>query len=75
MNTIVLIVTHAVAVAAGAFGWPHVQTLVASFKASRAVTTAKALVAKAEADAAALAAAKAVVAAQPKPGATGPTGA
>ena len=71
ITILALVATHVVAAGAGAFGWPHVSTLVTSFKATRAVSAAKALVAKAEADAKALEAAKAVVA----KGATGPTGA
>ena len=78
------IVSHLAVLAAGgvagAFAWPHVSTLWASWSASKAVTAAKALIAKAEADAKALEAAKAVVAAAPapvvaKPVATGATGA
>ena len=75
------IVSHLAVLAAGgvagAFAWPHISTLWASWTASRAVTTAKALIVKAEADAKALEAAKAVVAAAPvaaKP-VTGATGA
>ena len=75
------IVSHLAVLAAGgvagAFAWPHVSTLWASWSASKAVTAAKALIAKAEADAKALEAAKAVVAAAPvaaKP-VTGATGA
>ena len=75
------IVSHlAVLAAGGVLGgvvWPHVSTLWASWSASKAVTAAKALIAKAEADAKALEAAKAVVAAAPvaaKP-VTGATGA
>ena len=77
----VLVVTHVVAAAAGAFGWVHgLSPLVAKFSASRVVTNAQKLVAKAEADAKALEAAKATVAAAPapvvaKPVATGATGA
>jgi hypothetical protein len=74
ITTLVLVATHVVALAAGAFGWPHVKTLTASYTSSRAVKTAKALIAKAEADAKALAAARAVVAAAPVAPA-GPTGA
>jgi hypothetical protein len=62
MNVLILALTHAVAVLAGAYGWPHVSTLWTSFSANRAVKTAKALIAKAEADAKALEAAKATVA-------------
>ena len=75
------IVSHLAVLAAGAVlggvVWPHVSTLWASWSASKAVTAAKALIAKAEADAKALEAAKAVVAAAPvaaKP-VTGATGA
>lgn len=76
-TVVVLAVTHVVAAAAGAFAWPHVATLFASFKANRAVAAAQALVTQAEAAATALEAAKKVVAAHPKPvvAATGPTGA
>lgn len=49
----------------GKFGWPLVETVYQAYKHSRALATAKAVIAKAEADAAALAAAKAVVAAAP----------
>jgi hypothetical protein len=69
ITTLALVATHLVAVGAGAFGWPHISTLYASYTSSKAVSAAKALVAKAEADAAALVAAKAVVASQPTPAA------
>jgi hypothetical protein len=59
---------------AGAYAGPHLATLVASFKASRALKDAEALVAKAEADADALRRARVVVAAQPKPAPSGTTG-
>jgi hypothetical protein len=75
MWTAVLVASHAAAAGLGVYAGPHVATLVAAWKGSRAVKTAAALVAKAEADAKALEAARAVVAAQPKPAATGPKGA
>lgn len=77
ITVVVLVLTHAVAAVAGAFGWVHgVGPLVAKFEASRVVTNAQKLVAKAEADAKALEDAKKVVASQPKPtGPSGPTGA
>ena len=65
MSVLVLVVTHLVAAAAGAFAWPHLNTLLANWKSSRAVADAKALIAKVEADAKALEAAKATVAAAP----------
>ena len=67
MSVLVLVVTHLVAAAAGAFAWPHLNTLIANWKSSRVVAAAEALIAKAEADAKALEAAKATVAAAPKP--------
>lgn len=73
-----LIVTHLAAVGAGVFAGPHITTWVSGLSASRAVANAKALVAKAEADAKALEAAKKVVASQPTPvtvTVTGATGA
>ena len=76
VTAVVLVVTHVVAAAAGAFGWVHgLSPLVAKFSASRVVTNAQKLVAKAEADAKALEAAKKLVAAQAHPGVSGPTGA
>lgn len=75
LTAVVLVVTHVVAAAAGAVGWVHLSPLVAKFTAGRAVSSAQKLVAKAKADAAALAAAEKLVAAQPKPAASGPTGA
>ena len=78
MSVLVLVVSHVVAAAAGAYTWPHLTTLLAAWKSSRAVADAKALIAKVEADAKALEAAKATVAAAPVvvvPAAvTGPTG-
>lgn len=65
MTTVLLVVSHLVAAAAGAYAWPHVSTLWTTWSASRAVTAAKALIAKAEADAKALETAKATVAAAP----------
>ena len=76
VTAVVLVVTHVVAAAAGAFGWVHgLSPLVAKFSASRVVTNAQKLVAKAEADAKALETAKKLVAAQAHPGVSGPTGA
>lgn len=73
------VVTHLVAAAGGAYVWPHLQTLYASFKASRAVKNAASLLAAEQARVAALEAAAKVVAAQPKPATpavpTPPTGA
>ena len=60
----ILACTHVVALLAGVYGAPHVAALWTSFSANRAVKTAKALIAKAEADAKALEAAKATVAAK-----------
>ena len=79
-TAVVLVVTHVVAAAAGAFGWAHVgSALWAKFSASHAVTTAKKTVASAEAAAKKLEAAKKLVASQPSPTVTkvpsGPTGA
>ena len=82
MFTALLVATHVAAAGVGVYAGPHVATLLAAWKGSRAVKNAAALVAKAEADAAALSAARKVVASQPKPApigavgaATGPTGA
>jgi len=70
------ILTHLVVLVAGAaggaFAWPHIATLYASWKSSRVYSAAQAVIAKAEADAKALEAARKVVAAAPK--ATGTTG-
>ena len=71
------ILTHLVVLvagfAAGAFSWSHLVTLFASWKNSRALSVAQAVIAKAEADAKALEAARKVVAAAPKStGTTGP---
>lgn len=74
LTILALVATHVVALGAGAYGWPHVTSLVASYKASHAVKNAKALVAQAEAAAVALKAAQALVASQPVVAATGPTG-
>ena len=65
MSTVLLVVSHLVAAVAGAVAWPHLTTLLAAWKSSRAVADAKALIAKVEADAKALEAAKATVAAAP----------
>lgn len=72
MSVLVLVATHVLAAAAGAFAWPHVSTLFAGWSAGRAVKAAEALIAKAEADAKALEAARKVVAT--KPVAIGATG-
>lgn len=74
MTVLVLVVTHALAAVAGAVAWPKLSALVSAYSASRAVSSAQALIAKAESDAAALVAAKKLVASQPIPVATGPTG-
>lgn len=76
-----LILTHIVALlaggAAGALLRPVAAKLVAPVLAKKALADAQALIAKSEAEAAALAAAKKLVASQPSPstGATGATGA
>ena len=68
------VLTLAVGTVAGVYAWPHIATLYASWKNSRALSDARAVIAKAEADLAALEAAKKVVAAAPKPAVTGTTG-
>ena len=62
LTALVLVVTHIVAAVGGAYASPHVVTLWTAWSGSRAVKAAQALVAKAEADAAALAAARQTVA-------------
>jgi hypothetical protein len=66
-TALVLVVTHILAAIGGAYAGPHIATIYTSWSGSRAVKAAQALVAKVEADAKALEAAKAVVAAAPKP--------
>ena len=68
------VLTLAVGAVAGVYAWPHIATLYASWKNSRALSDARAVIAKAEADLAALEAAKKVVAAVPKPTPTGAPG-
>jgi len=58
----------------GGYGTPFTKSWVAKWQLKRAVANAKALVAKAEAEAQALTAAKAVVAANPAPTVAAPTG-
>jgi hypothetical protein len=80
-NYVVLVVAAVLIFVAGATGVPLSQAWFKSWSAKRALASAKALVAKAEADAAALAAARHVVANAtagvqvPSLGATGATGA
>ena len=76
-TAVVLVVTHVVAAAAGAFGWVHVgSALWAKYSSGKAVSSAQKLIASAEASAKALDAARKLVASQPKPvSPSGPTGA
>jgi hypothetical protein len=75
----VLVVSHVVALGAGALARPHVTSLVTSYKASRSVAEAKKLVANAEAAQRKLDAARklvnAAVLSALTTGTTGPTGA
>ena len=45
------VLTLAVGAVAGVYAWPHIATLYASWKNSRALSDARAVIAKAEADA------------------------
>ena len=77
-TAVVLVVTHVVAAAAGAFAWAHVgSALWAKFSASKAVSDAQKLVAGTEAAAKKLEDAKKLVAAHPASAKapSGPTGA
>jgi len=74
MSVLTHLVVLAAGYAAGAFSWSHLATLFASWKNSRALNAAQAVIAKAEADVKALEAARKVVAAAPKPAPTGTTG-
>lgn len=64
-TAIVLIVTHVAAAVGGAYAGPHIATIYTSWSGSRAVKAAQALVAKVEADAKALEAAKVIIHSQP----------
>jgi hypothetical protein len=57
----------------GGYGTPFTKAWVQKWQLKRAVANAKALVVKAEAEAKALAAARATLASQPPTGTTGPT--
>lgn len=70
----IVLIAVAVSFGLGVYLGPKVTALYASWSNSRAVKTAQALVAKADADVAALAAARKVVAAQPKATPSGPMG-
>jgi hypothetical protein len=75
MAFVVVLVAVVVAFGIGVFEGPTVTKWYASWSNGRAIKAAQALVAKAEADAKALEAARKVVAAQPaKATPTGPTG-
>ena len=76
LTVITLILSHLAVGAAGIFAGPKLEAWFASLAAGKALKSAQAIVAKAEADAKALAAARAaIVAAHVATGATGPTGA
>lgn len=74
LTAAILVLTHLAAGAAGAFAWPHIETLFSGVAKTRNLSKAKALIAKVEADAKALADAKATVAAAPVSVPSGPTG-
>lgn len=76
MLFVILLVAIAVAFGLGVYEGPKVKSLYATFSAARALASAKATIAKAEADAQALADAHKLVAANPAPAVavTGPTG-
>ena len=76
MYAFLVVVAALAGLVVGAYEGPTLTKWYAAWKASKALADAKAIIAKAEADAAALEAAHKAVAAAPKPVApTGPTGA